>query len=62
MKLHTLDDFLLNHKSLRQAADVLAVPAQNLSWMTRKVQGKTYVLEGDDGTYTLLREVCKRGR
>lgn len=59
--IQTLEQFVAKYKSLRSAAEALAVPAQNLSWILRKVKGRTFVMEESDGVYTLLREVSQRG-
>lgn len=60
MKLTTLDDFTKEYKSLRAAATALGLPVQNIHWALRHVKGKTYVLQGEDGTYKLLREVVSK--
>jgi hypothetical protein len=61
MKITPLKEWIEGHRSLTGAAEVLNVPKQNLSFALNKVKGMTYVLEEDDGTLRLLREVAKRG-
>lgn len=56
-KLHTLEDFLKGKKSLRQAASALDIAPQSLSWMRNKVDNNTFILEDEDGSLTVLREV-----
>lgn len=60
MKLTTLRDFVDGQRSLIGAAEVLNVPKQNVSYALRGVKGRTFVLEEDDGTLVMLREVPKR--
>ncbi len=60
MKLTELNLFVQEYKSMRAAASELNLPVQNVHWALNKVKGRTFVVQNDDGTYMLLREVVSK--
>lgn len=60
MRLIELSEYVKEFKSLRSASEALSLPVQNVHWALTKVKGKSFVLEEDDGTLRLLREVVQR--